>query len=190
MRGKILWFTIEMTVREISSRLLSIISRVPLTKILERKLSNEDLLKISAAIKRISESGLYVSGDPVRVSDITRIVDNVSKTGKIDMVVVDYAQLVSPERKKDQNREQEVGGVGWELKLLAKKYNCVVILLSQLNKDGISRESEALEMHADIILIVEEHGNKSKKWIRVTKQRNGPTGSVEANWCASYVVIY
>jgi replicative DNA helicase len=163
---------------------------VPLTKILERKLSNVELTKISNAIKRISESGLYVSGDPARVSDICRLVDDVAKNGKIDMVVVDYAQLVSPERKRNQNREQEVSEVGWELKLLAKRHNCVVILLSQLNKEGTSRESEALEMHADIVLIVEEHGNESKKWIRVKKQRNGPTGDVEASWFAPCVCIY
>lgn len=163
---------------------------MPLTKILERKLSNGDLTEISRALKKIQESGLYVNGDPNRVSDIVRIVDDVAKTGKVDMVFVDYAQLVSPERKKDQSREQEVSDVGWELKLLAKRHECVCVLLSQLNKQGITRESEALEMHADIILFVEEHGNESKKWIRVKKQRNGPTGDVEASWYAPCVAIY
>jgi replicative DNA helicase len=109
--------------------------------------------------------------------------------GMVHMVVVDYAQLVKPVNMKI-NREQDVSNTGWQMKMLAKEMECPVILLTQLNKDGISRESEALEMHADVMLVVKEHGNPNKKYIDVTKQRNGPTGIAEARFYAPCVALY
>lgn len=188
-RGRILIFSIEMTKREISARLLSIIAKIPLTKIIERTLNNEELVKISTAARRIAESGLAICDKPVSALDIVHTVRAVSRVGRINIVVVDYAQLVKPMNAKI-NREQDVSNTGWQMKMLAKEIECAVILLSQLNKEGISRESEALEMHADVMLVVKEHGNPRKKYIDVTKQRNGPTGEVECNFYPPCVALY
>jgi replicative DNA helicase len=105
------------------------------------------------------------------------------------MVVVDYCQLVKPVNGKI-NRELDVSNTGWQMKMLAKEMECPVILLTQLNKEGISRESEALEMHCDVYLKVSEHGNAMKKYVEVAKQRNGPTGEIEVNFYPPCVALY
>lgn len=60
-------------------------------------------------------------------------------------IVVDYLQLVRGDRQKGQSREQEIAGMSRALRLLSMELNIAVIVLSQLNKDGDTRESKAIE---------------------------------------------
>jgi replicative DNA helicase len=152
-------------------------------------LTNEELVKISGAARRISESGLSICDSVVSANDIVNITRGVFSKHPIDIVVVDYCQLVRPVNGKI-SREQDVSNTGWQMKAIAKEMKCVVILLSQLNKEGISRESEALEMHADVILNVRKHGNDMKKYVDVAKQRNGPTGEIEVSFYPPCVALY
>jgi replicative DNA helicase len=137
----------------------------------------------------VAESGLSICDSPVSALDIVNITRGVRARFCVDMVVVDYCQLVKPVNGKI-SREQDVSNTGWKMKMLAKEMGCPVILLTQLNKEGVSRESEALEMHADVMLVVREHGNAMKKYVDVTKQRNGPTGGVEVNFYPPCVALY
>ena len=87
--------------------------------------------------------------------------------GSLDLVIVDYLQ-VEAERQKGQNREEAVAGVSGGLKQLAKARGCPVLTGSQLNKEGKSRESEAIEFDSDVSLLICGDG------IIITKNRNGP----------------
>jgi replicative DNA helicase len=103
-------------------------------------------------------------------------------------IVVDYAQLVQGERKKEGNREQEVAGISRALRLLSMQLNIAVIVLSQLNVEGATRESKAIEQDCTALWKVnrvykagtkkgeepqEEHG---KRFIVIPFQRNGASG--------------
>jgi replicative DNA helicase len=93
--------------------------------------------------------------------------------GKIDLLIVDYLQLVEgSRRRRDETREQEVAGVSRGLKALAKSLGCPVFTASQLNDQGRMRESRAIGQDADVVLVVEADG------IRGSKVRNGERGQL------------
>ena len=110
------------------------------------------------------------------------------------MVAVDYLQLMTAARRRDQNREQEVAGMTRGLKLLAKELRVPLVLLSQLNrapeqrrgqKPQLSdlRESGAIEQDADNVLFVhpppEADGTCE---LIIAKQRNGPKTTVKVGY--------
>ena len=87
--------------------------------------------------------------------------------GGIDLVVVDYLQLVRGNRSSRESREEEVARVSGGLKQLAKALRCPVISASQLNDNNQVRESRAIEQDCDALLFIAEDG------IKVGKMRNG-----------------
>ena len=123
------------------------------------------------------------------------------KLGGIDLMMVDYLQLVgSP--PKAENRQQEISQISRSLKELARELNCPIIALSQLNRSVDSREdhrprlsdlreSGAIEQDADVICFLyredyysgegaaaESDEGRSTELL-LAKQRNGPTGKVD-----------
>ena len=106
--------------------------------------------------------------------------------GALDLVVVDYAQLVEGLRSKGDNREREVASISRTLKVAATKLNCLVILLSQLNDDGRLRESRALGQDANAVLFLEQDGDKGMR-VRVGKARSAPSGvEVPLQWLPQF----
>ena len=85
---------------------------------------------------------------------------------------MDYLQLIRVGRARGESREEEVARASGGLKQLAKELRCPVITGSQLNDDGKTRESRAIEQDADALLVIVEEG------IAVQKMRNGPRGDL------------
>jgi replicative DNA helicase len=85
----------------------------------------------------------------------------------LDLVVVDYIQLVRGMRMKTETREEEIARVSGGLKQLAKKLGCPVFTATQLNIDGQTRESRAIEQDCDCLMIIADTG------IEIKKLRNG-----------------
>lgn len=122
--------------------------------------------------------------------------------GGLDLIVIDYLQLVSPDtNQKSNNRNNEVAAISRDVKLLAQELKVPILLLSQLNRDANDerppvlsnlRDSGAIEQDADIVLFlhypINELGNgnkeemdRSNKWhgsIYLSKHRNGPNGLI------------
>lgn len=73
----------------------------------------------------------------------------------IDLVIVDYLQIVRPDRARGQNREQEVASIALALKEMAGELRVPVVAASQLNDQGQVRESRAIEQHCDGLVIFE-----------------------------------
>ncbi len=112
----------------------------------------------------------------------------------LDLVIVDYLQLMEPGRKFG-SREQEISYISRRLKLLARELNVPVIALSQLNRGVESRtdkrplmsdlrESGSLEQDADVVLMLyrewyytRNRTQEREAQVIVAKQRNGPAGS-------------
>ena len=115
------------------------------------------------------------------------------------MVVVDYLQLLTPERR-EQNREREVAEQSRRFKLLAQELDIPVIVLSQLNRSLTTRsdkrpeltdlrESGAIEQDADIVMLLHhpDAEDQSRLVLNVAKNRNGTCGAVsliQQGWCA------
>jgi len=163
-------FSIELMTREIVGRIVTQRARVDHNAITHpRDVSKGDMIKIQSALREMTETKMWIdsaagqtietiAGESERIRDIE---------GRIDLIVVDYIQIVKGIRSKGDSREQEIASISGGLKQLAKKMGCPVVTGSQLNDDGRARESRAIEQDADVLLIIEDGG------LRLKKVRNG-----------------
>jgi replicative DNA helicase len=115
---------------------------------------------------------------------------------RLDLVVVDYLQLMSGDRRND-NRVQEVSLISRNLKTLARELNVPVLAAAQLSRAveqrtdkrpvlSDLRESGSLEQDADIVMFIYRPDQSDPETIKqnvaeimVSKHRNGPTGNIE-----------
>ena len=177
-------------------------------------LRQEDKAALDAAIARLVESALQIDDSgTVSIAEMRAKARRLKrKLGGLDLIVVDYLQLVSgtPHGRKGwfENRTQEVSAVTRGLKALAKELDVPVIALSQLSRATEKRgeekrpllsdlrESGSIEQDADVVMFIyrEAYYNKdeemteqerAKSEIIVAKQRNGPTGTVYLNFIAA-----
>ncbi len=163
---KVLFSTLEMTEEALIKRMLSSI-----TGINKRKLRSGDLDKHE--LKLIEDAGKYLSGLNVKfdststpnISELAAKIKDENLNGKVDMVIVDYIQLMEASTNKNFNKEQEISEISRGLKLLSKDLNIPVIGLSQLSRAVESRTdkrpiasdlraSGSLEQDADIIMML------------------------------------
>jgi replicative DNA helicase len=125
------------------------------------------------------------------------------KEGRLDLVVIDYLQLMSG-GAKFENRTQEVSAISRSLKALAKDLDCPVVALSQLsrNVEGRAdktpilsdlRESGSLEQDADVVIFIHRPEMYSSDTalqglaeVGVAKNRDGATGRLQLAWIADY----
>lgn len=117
----------------------------------------------------------------------------------LDLVVIDYLQLIKTRQRKNGTREQEVSELSRNIKLLARELDCPVLLLSQLSRDvdkrtehkpvlADLRESGAIEQDADEVIFLyrpyayDKQADPKEAAIIVAKNRDGDTGEIDAQW--------
>jgi replicative DNA helicase len=100
----------------------------------------------------------------------------MKETDGLDLVVIDYVQMVASPRVKGQNREQEVASISRACKQLAKRLRCPVLTATQLNEQNQSRESRAIEHDADNVLVIDH--TKDGSTVQFWKCRNGKRGTM------------
>ncbi|WP_225812163.1 DnaB-like helicase C-terminal domain-containing protein [Streptomyces spinosus] len=93
-----------------------------------------------------------------------------ARAGGLDLLVVDYLQLVEVEQSRTITQEQAGASVSRGLKNLSVQLDCHVIVLSQLNDDSRKRESRAIRIDASVVIKVERPDAESRS-------RRGPAGS-------------
>jgi replicative DNA helicase len=169
-------FSLEMMAHEIVGRLVSVSGKVNYGAITQPRTARKtELESISAVVRMLASSPLWIdassnqtietiSAEAVRLRDMNG--------GKIGLVVVDYLQLLRGGRGRNETREEEIARVSGSLKQLAKELSCPVLSASQLNDQGQTRESRAIEQDADALLLILEDG------VKVMKLRNGPRNDV------------
>jgi replicative DNA helicase len=123
--------------------------------------------------------------DGASLGDITSAARACARDGGLELLVVDYLQLVEVERSRNITREQAVASVSRGLKNLSVQLGCHVIALSQLNNDGLMRESRAIKNDASVVVKVERPDADEKESVRagevdliVEKNRFGPTATI------------
>lgn len=168
-------FTLEMTRTEVVGRLVTVIGSVDYSPISQPKKSNKhDRSAMSRAIEQLVASHVWID-DTAGITmehieaECQRIVD---ASGPMDLIVIDYIQIVKGERVRGESREQEVARISMAGKQLAKKFGCPVLSASQLNAAGETRESRSLEQDADTLLFIADDG------VKVGKMRNGQRNQV------------
>ena len=104
------------------------------------------------------------------------------------MIVVDYIQLLSPTDRKD-SRERQVAEASRTLKQISKELNITVIALTQLNADGASRESRAIEHDCDLFLVIESEfeANKMNYFLNIKLARACGRGRIPLEFRESFM---
>jgi replicative DNA helicase len=185
------FFSLEMSAGEISQRLLSAETSVPLTVIRKgRTLSADTWKRLNSVQARVGETPMYIDDSPnLTLSEIRAKCRRLKAQRGIKLVIIDYLQLLTS-GKKFENRQQEVSEFSRALKLLAKELEVPIVALSQLNRGPEQtqdkrpllshlRESGSLEQDADIVLLLhrerqlEQGQNTSDAEILIAKHRNG-----------------
>lgn len=205
MSGKgVLLFSLEMGVDQLIQRLLAIESRVDLSKLRGGFLAANEWPRLANGVQRLAEIPLFIDETPaISPLEVRSRARRLKLEGKLDMVVVDYLQLMSTSKRID-SREQQISDISRSLKGLAKELHIPVIALSQLNRSLESRsdkrpqlsdlrESGAIEQDADIIMFIyrdevynENSDQKGTAEIIIGKHRNGPTDTVRLKFFGAH----
>ena len=163
------------------------------------KESGIELNRIRRALNYVGEEGeLFREANEELQTQKLRIVDDINTVGqiysflkrhKIELAIIDYAQLIRPEGRYRGNRYAEVGEISHGLKTIAKRLNIPIIILSQLNRSADDlkeptmseiRESGDFEQDASVIILLwNKSEDKIKKGLKVDKNRNGEVGKME-----------
>ena len=209
-------FSLEMSKESLLRRMLASQAWVDQRKLQTGFLGREDHDKLQKALERPGgiaylhrRHGGHFAGRDARQGAAPE-----ADRGGLDLVVVDYLQLMSATLpsaggKRYENRTQEVSAISRGLKALAKELDVPVVALSQLSRASERRgddkrpmlsdlrESGSIEQDADVVAFIHREAyynrdeemseaDKAKSEIIIAKQRNGPTGTVHLNFISNF----
>lgn len=200
--GAIAIFSLEMPAEALMKRILSAKAQVEGSKLRSGFLKDEEFNKLNESANEMMSTKLFIDdSSSVRVAEIFSKCRKLKSEHGLDMVVIDYLQLISGNGKgNSDNRQQEVSDISRALKALARELDVPVIALSQLSRSveqrqdkrpmlSDLRESGAIEQDADIVMFLyrDEYYNKDKAEedvpdrteVNIAKHRNGATRVIE-----------
>jgi len=188
-KSSIAFFSLEMSSEQLSTRILAEQSRIKSNDIRRGKISDEQFDKFIEASKNITELPLYIDETPaISIAALSNRARRIKRKFGLDMVVIDYIQLMSAPNFKD-GRVQEISQITQGLKALAKELSVPVLALSQLSraveqrdlkKPQLSdlRESGSIEQDADVVMFV------YREAYYLEKQEPRPATVEHAEWQA------
>jgi replicative DNA helicase len=189
-------FSLEMSKPEIMKRMISSQAEVDANRIQGGYLTRDDWTRINQATTSLSAAPIYIDDSAnLTMLQVRAKSQRLAMEHGIDLLVVDYLQLVSGSRRYE-NRTQEVTEISRGLKNLAKELDIPVIAVSQLNREvekrsggrkpqlSDLRESGAIEQDSDLVLFISREGTDEDfgagdctAEVSIGKQRNGMTGA-------------
>ncbi len=210
LNKKVALFSLEMGADEVIMRMFSSASEVNMDSMLKGYGMNEEkLIRIMQASEVLSTKQIYIdeSGTNTPLDIRAKARRLAAETGGIDLIMIDYLQLMTLPRDKD-NRQQEISEISRALKILAKDMKVPVVALSQLNRAAETREdkrpkladlreSGAIEQDADLVMFIYRdeyyHPDKTEKpgiaEIIISKNRHGSTGSVDLGFEGEFTLF-
>jgi replicative DNA helicase len=165
-KSTVAFFSLEMSSEQLATRILSEQSRIRSNDIRRGKVSEKEFEQFIETSKNIFELPLYIDETPaITISAISNRSRRIKRLFGLDLIVIDYIQLMRTGGKKDWGRVQEISEITQGLKALAKELNVPVLALSQLSrqveqrddkKPQLSdlRESGSIEQDADVVMFV------------------------------------
>jgi len=165
-KSAVAFFSLEMSSEQLSTRILSEQSRIRSNDIRRGKVSEKEFEQFIETSKNIFELPLYIDETPaITIAAISNRARRIKRLFGLELIVVDYIQLMRSGRKMEFNRVQEISEITQGLKALAKELDVPVLALSQLSrqveqrddkKPQLSdlRESGSIEQDADVVMFV------------------------------------
>ncbi len=201
-KKRVALFSLEMKSMELSARMLSQESGVPFEIITKGKMMTSDQKdRILSATTRMRETSVKIDHELEHgVQSIRSRCRRMAAQGGLDLVVIDYLQLIQSGRKVE-SRRVEVDEISRGLKLMANELDVPVVALSQMSRDiekgereprlSDLRESGGLEQDADVVIFLHRpHKDEAEKgglatedaYLLIRKNRNGQCGRVKMQW--------
>jgi len=193
-------FSLEMSREALLLRLLCSTAEVDAHRMRTGTLFTDDTRKVVRGMELLAHAPIFIDDTPgISLSEMRAKARRLKQAqGKLDLIIVDYLQLMSGGSKRYENRTQEVSAISRGLKALAKEMNVPVIALSQLSRAPESRggdhrpqladlrESGSIEQDADLVMFIfreevyrqDDPELQGRAEIIIAKQRNGPTGRI------------
>lgn len=197
----VLFFSLEMTAREVAQRLIAQMSGIDVGRLQAGKLSQDEWKKHADAIEALSNMRdlLTVIDLPaLRIGNLRQLIRRECAVKKIDIIMLDYIQLAKGDERAKDNRYLEIGEISKGLKALAKEMDVPILSAAQLGRDAEDkkpslkdlRESGDLENDADIVVFIYRPDKDIKAAeipvdLIVAKHRNGRTETIAAIYKSS-----
>jgi len=191
-------FSLEMSREALLLRLLCSQAGVNSHKMRTGSLWRDDMNKVVHAMEQLAHAPIFIDDAPgIALSEMRAKARRLQQSqGALDLLIVDYLQLMSGGGKRYENRTQEVSAISRGLKALAKELSIPVVALSQLSRAPESRggdhrpqladlrESGSIEQDADVVMFIfreevykpDDPELQGVAELIIAKQRNGPTG--------------
>lgn len=199
-------FSLEMNKKDMTRRMMSAEGSIPV-QALKKEVSEDNYARLFATISTTKDANIHVNDDrSITVSGIkTELARIHRQEGEIGVVMVDYLQIMKEVIEAGSDKHNKIAEVSRALRAIAQQYNCLMILLSQVNRQCESRpdkrphmgdlkESSAIEQDADIITMVyrqdkyevdhQKHTNVVE--VIVAKNRNGEDKTIRLNFEGQY----
>lgn len=203
LKGKsVAIFNLEMDAVQLANRILSNVGQIDGKKFMSGNFNNDDWTRLNEAITRLSDAKIFIND--MQESTIGAIRSKCRRLASsehgLDLVVIDYLQLISGGKNYGANRQQEVSDISRSLKLLATELHIPIVALAQLSR-GVEqredkrpimsdlRESGAIEQDADIVSFLyrdsyykrgeRPENNAEVSELIVGKHRNGRTDTIK-----------
>ena len=194
-------FNLEMGAVQINNRMISSVGQIDSIKLRTGRMDTTDWKKFNEAYSLLAETKLFIDDTPgITVSEIRSKCRRLKNSPSgLDVIIIDYLQLISSSSKYQGNRVSEVSEVSRDLKKLAMELEVPVIALAQLSRSVEAREdkrpimsdlkeSGSIEQDADIVMFLycddyykyksTERPNLSPTELIISKHRSGSTGTV------------
>lgn len=194
-------FSLEMSAEQLVHRIVCSQSEVQSEKIKTGSLTGIEYQRIVAAVNDMQKHTMVIDDQPgLKVTDLRARARRMKEAHDIQLLVVDYLQLLSGSGSKSQeNRQNEISEISRMLKNLARELNIPIICLSQLSRKveerhghrpmiSDLRESGSIEQDADIVLLMfrpeyyDPNNKPGMAEIIVAKNRHGPVGNVNLTY--------
>lgn len=213
-RKTVAFFSLEMTDKQIIQRMLCTEAKVPLSSFYDGSFQDADIPKLTQAVSTLRQTKLFIdSTSAISVFELRAKARKLKELNNIDLIVVDYLQLMRAGDRAAESRQVEVAAISGGLKAIAKELKIPVLVLAQLSRESEKangpknenplpklshlRESGAIEQDADVVVFLHRNRDESKEgnaeaqkdginsMLIVEKNRNGRTGIVKMKFMPS-----
>ncbi len=203
-------FSLEMSAVQLVKRLIASESRLDAEKLRTGKLADHEFQQLHSKITKLSQAPIYIDDTPgISILDFRAKCRRLKHERNIEIIIIDYLQLMSAKDGKNGTREQEISTISRSIKEIAKELNVPIIALSQLSRSVETRggdkrpmlsdlrESGAIEQDADIVSFIyrpEYYGFDNIDGedvtgtgeIMIAKHRNGSLGNVRLRFVGKF----
>lgn len=204
-------FSLEMGSGQLVKRLLAAVTEVSMESLTKGNMQEHEFVQMTQRMNKLATAPIYLDDQAaLNIFELRAKARRLKQKHDIQMIVIDYLQLMQGSIERGGNREQEISKISRDLKSLAKELEVPIIALSQLNRSVESRkeskvpqlsdlrESGAIEQDADIVMFLyrpEYYGINNDEMgqpidgethLHIAKHRNGSTDTVKVRFIKEY----